>query len=115
PDVVEIVFDSTVPWDTSSAVLKQSVIVSPGANNDKLYPIGNVLRIFRPEGFRFLQKPGKFVIIGGPDNAGPASPAITAMDGTRLDGDYPQATPALPSGDGTEGGNFAFRLLVSFK
>jgi hypothetical protein len=118
PDVVEIAFDAAVPWNPASAALKKSVVVSPAGAGDELFPKGSVLRIFRPHGFRFFQEPGKFVIVGGPDSAGPASPAITAADGTRLDGDYPQATPAtasLPSGDGVEGGNFTFLLQISFK
>jgi hypothetical protein len=110
PNAIDITFDAAVPWDTSSATLGQSVVVKPASAADKLITFPSMLRIYRPDGFPPSRRPYKFVVVGGPGGAGPASPAITATSGTRLDGDYP---PGLPSGDGTEGGDFTFLLQVN--
>jgi hypothetical protein len=54
-------------------------------------------------------QPGEYeVTLFGDEDPDGKRPAITATDGTRLDGE----PLGLPSGDGTPGGNFTFKFVV---
>lgn len=112
PDVVEVEFDAATPYDRSSAILKDSVLVIEPRAADQLITImpGNVLRIYRNLKRGFVTT--RFVLVGDPNP--PTSPhAILATSGTRLDGEFPSSGgPGWHSGDGTEGGNFEFVLKV---
>jgi hypothetical protein len=107
PNAVRIKFDAAALVQFS-ATLGTTVIASP-PGDDQLFTTMDSVLIFRPKGFARSTEEYKFVAVGG---SGGASPAIASTYGTRLDGDFPQAAPALPSGDGAEGGDFVFRLLV---
>ena len=110
PDVIEFTFAPAGAWDPASAVLAKSVLVQPANKADKLYTIGDTLRIYRPGGF---SKEAVITVVGGPDGGPTGSAAVMSLNSTRLDGNYPQAIPALPSGDGTEGGDFVVKLDIN--
>lgn len=113
-NVIEIAFDPAVAYDPSSTVLDDSVYVLKKQSGDHLITgiAGNALRIFRPDGFQ----PGEYevVLIGDGDAGGGKPHPVRATDGTRLDGEFPAAGGAgWHSGDGSEGGDFKFGLVVT--
>jgi hypothetical protein len=111
PEIVEVEFDASIAYDTATAVLGKSFVVNPPSKLDKLITSapGNVVRLWRQRGFR----PGeyKFLLRGDP---GPGNVlTIDATDGTHLDGEFPTSGAAgWHSGDGGEGGDFVFQLVV---
>lgn len=105
PDVVEVAFDAA--YDQNSIVLSDSFQVIKKLKTDQLIKTGSSVRLYRKAGF----KPGKYQLrlIGNAGDFG-STQAILASVGTRLDGEG--ASKGLPSGDGSEGGNFTFTLMV---
>jgi hypothetical protein len=111
PSIVEVQFDLAMAYDPATAILGQSFLVGPASGLDKLITTvpGNVVRLYRQRGFR--KGKYKFTLVGDPGGAGPS--AIQAVDGTRLDGEFPGAGGVgWHSGDGSEGGDFVFILVV---
>jgi hypothetical protein len=112
PEIVEVEFAAAVDYDPATVILDKSLVVTPPSSLDK--PItttpANVVRIWRQRGFKHGQY--EFVVRGDPGAAN--LPTINATDGTRLDGEFPNSGGAgWHSGDGSEGGDFAFKLVVN--
>ncbi len=108
PDVVEITFDGS--YDPTSVVLGDSFQVIKKFPSDRLLvsAASNVVRVHRKAGFKAGEH--RFLLVGDPSPVTKSTRAIRAADGTRLDGEG--AGHGLPSGEGTEGGDFKFRLVV---
>jgi hypothetical protein len=66
--------------------------------------------------FEIAKERGKFgqgdywVVLFGDEDPANKRPAITDLEGRRLDGE----PIGLPSGDGTEGGNFKFKFAITY-
>jgi hypothetical protein len=89
-----------------SAALGSSVVITNTANGSAVpgtltWPSSDVM-VFRASD-NFAN--GRYIVAVNGD-----PPAVTSVAGEQLDGDL---TPAWPTGDGTPGGNFAFRFSVS--
>lgn len=118
PNLIEITFGSPPTLDQTSVVLTtnrakpMSVWIQPIGKGDQIITMpGNVFRIYRPQGFQGLNE---VALAGGPEGTGASPNAIQATDGSRLDGEFPQAGGAgWHSGEGTPGGNFNFLLKVN--
>lgn len=109
PEIIEIEFDS--PYDASSVVLGKSFVVSASPANKLITTApGNVIRLWRQKGFQ----PTKYSFRLRGDPAAAGEPVVMSVDGTRLDGEFPSSGgPGWHSGDGTEGGDFVFVLVVT--
>jgi hypothetical protein len=107
-DVIEIQFTGAA-LDPASVLRPMAFDIRPAADvppGHVLAAPGNLARYFQPDGLR-----GAYLIrlVGGPEEGNDA-PAISSIDGLRLDGDR---TSAWPSGDGHEGGDFEFRVTIT--
>lgn len=105
-DVIEVQFTGPA-LDATTVIPQVTFIVRPEPNvplGQFLTLSGNVARYYQPDALR-----GKYRIqlTGGPPGPS-AAPAICSVDGLRLDGEPTQ----FPTGNGQEGGDFAFTLAV---
>ncbi len=106
PDVIEIEFTGALDPDSVAMPATIDVQRPTGLPLGQVSTgPGNLVRYYQPDGLR-----GTYTVrlIGGPPGPS-ADPAIRSLAGLRLDGDM---TAAWPSGDGNEGGDFGFRLVV---
>jgi hypothetical protein len=106
-DVVELTFDR--PYDKTTLVIGNSVQISPSGGDSLIFMPPTVVRVHRAERFK-KGTTTAFKLFGTP--TGSHQP-IRSSDHTRLDGNFPASgAPGWQSGDGTEGDDFTFEVVV---
>ena len=110
PNAIQVGFTGASVEPGSAGPQQTFIVVDPAGNKVRARTFGapgNSVVWVADDFVSFQEGPYRVLLIGD----GP--PAIVATDGSRLDGEFIAPLSVKPSGDGAEGGDFAFEFRVS--